>query len=151
MFKSLHHIGIAVKDMERSLAFYRDTLGASVALDLVMDLPEFGSGVGISNAKARIVFLQIPEMPSQLELIQYTSPSATNIDAGSSSDAVGRIHAALQVADIRRTYDALRAKGVQFVSKPSIFPSDHPVLGGVGFCYFRDPDGALLELIQLPQ
>ena len=26
------------------------------------------------------------------------------------------------------------------MSKPSIFPSDHPVLGGVGFCYFRDPD-----------
>lgn len=50
--------------MERGLGFYRDKLGANVALDLIMDLPEFGSGAGISNAKARIVFLQIPEMSS---------------------------------------------------------------------------------------
>jgi len=151
MLKSLHHIGVAVQDMTRSLAFYRDKLGASVALDLMMDLPEFGNGVGISNAKARIVFLQIPTMSSQLELIQYISPSGRRIAPDSSSDTVGRMHAALQVIDIKSAYEALKAKGIEFVSKPSFFAADHPVLGGIGFCYFRDPDGALLELIQLPQ
>lgn len=151
MIKSLHHIGIAVEDMDRSLAFYQGKLGATVALDLAMDLPEFGSGVGIANAKARIVFLQIPEMSSQLELIQYISPIGKRVGGESAGNILGRIHAALLVSDIKRTYENLSANGVQFVSKPSSFPADHPVLGGVAFCYFRDPDGALLELIQLPQ
>lgn len=150
MIKSLHHIGIAVEDMTRSLDFYQNRLGATVALDLRMDLPEFGSGVGIANAKARIVFLEIPGMSSQLELIHYTSPAGKPALGDSSGNTFGRIHAALQVSDIKRSYESLSAKGVQFVSKPSAFPGDHPVLGGVAFCYFRDPDGALLELIQLP-
>lgn len=151
MIQNLHHIGIAVEDMTRSLAFYQDKLGATVALDISMDMAEFGNGVGIANAKARIVFLQIPGMSSQLELLQYTSPAGKRVPDNSAGNSIGRIHAALQVSDIKRVYESLSAKGVQFVSKPSIFPADHPVLGGIGFCYFRDPDGALLELIQLPQ
>ncbi len=151
MIQSLHHIGVVVQDMERSLAFYRDVLGATVALDISTDLAEFGNGVGIAGARARIVFLQIPGMSSQLELLQYASPAGKRVAGESSGNVLGRIHAALQVGDIKRAYENLRAKGVEFVSKPSIFPAADPVLGGVGFCYFRDPDGALLELIQLPQ
>ena len=151
MIRSLHHIGIAVEDMARSLGFYQAKLGATVALDLLMELPQFGNGVGIPNAKARIVFLQVPEMASQIELIQYISPAEKSSAANSPSNTVGRIHAALLVSDIQSAYENFSAKGVDFVSKPSAFPADHPILGGVSFCYLRDPDGALLELIQLPQ
>jgi catechol 2,3-dioxygenase-like lactoylglutathione lyase family enzyme len=151
MLKSLHHVGIVVEDMARSLGFYQSVLGAAVALDLVMDLPEFGQGVGIPGAKARIVFLQVPELSPQIELIQYSSPRGTRLAGDSSSNSFGNTHIAFRVADIGRIHKSFTEKGVDFVSKPSAFPADHPILGGVKFCYFRDPDGALLELIEVPQ
>jgi catechol 2,3-dioxygenase-like lactoylglutathione lyase family enzyme len=151
MLKSLHHVGVAVKDMERSLAFYQKTLGATVGLDIEMDIPEFGAGVGIPGAKARVVFLQIPGLPQQFELLEYRSPSGRPMPPDHSNNTLGSAHVAFQVADIKETYELFVKKGVHFISKPSAFPADHPVLGGVAFCFFQDPDGTLLELIQVPQ
>ena len=114
-----------------------------------MDLPQFGAGVGIPGAKARIVFLQIPGLSPSIELIQYISPDGKRADL--SSIGFGNTHVAFLVADIEQTHRDFKQKGVHFLSEPSAFPPDHPLLGGVKFCYFRDPDGALLELIQVPQ
>jgi catechol 2,3-dioxygenase-like lactoylglutathione lyase family enzyme len=150
MLKGLHHVGVIVEDMDRSLAFYQGTLGGTIGLDLLMDLPEFAAGVGIAGAKARIVFMQLPAMSPALELIQYSSPAQKRA-APVSTDTLGSVHVAFQTADIKQTYDWLTGKGVHFISGPSAFPADHPQLGGIKFCYFRDPDGALLELIEVPQ
>jgi glyoxylase I family protein len=149
MLKGLHHVGIVVEDMARSLGFYETVLGGTIGLDLLMDLPQFGAGVGIPGAKARIVFLQIPGLSPAIELIQYTSPIGKRTDL--SSIGFGSTHVAFHVADIEQTQRDFNQKGVRFLSGPSAFPPDHPLLGGVKFCYFRDPDGALLELIQVPQ
>jgi glyoxylase I family protein len=151
MLKSLYHVGMVVEDMARSLAFYQEMLGGTVGLDLAMDLPEFGAGVGIPDTKARIVFLQLPGISSQVELIQYLSPIRKHTASNPSSDTPGRAHVAFQVTDIQETYDSFQKKGVKFLSKPSVFPADHPQLGGVAFCYFQDPDGGLLELIEAPE
>jgi glyoxylase I family protein len=150
MLKSLHHVGMVVEDMARSLAFYQELLGGTVGLDLAMDLPAFAAGVGIPDAKARIVFLQLPGISSSVELIQYLSPVGKPAASNSPSNTPGRAHVAFQVADIHETYDSFQKKGVKFLSRPSVFPADHPQLGGVAFCYFQDPDGGLLELIETP-
>jgi glyoxylase I family protein len=149
MLKALHHVGIVVEDMARSLGFYETVLGGTIGLDLLMDLPQFGAGVGIPGAEARIVFLQIPGLSPSIELIQYSSPVGKRTDL--SSIGFGNTHVAFHAVDIEQTHRAFKQKGVRFLSEPSAFPPDHPLLGGVKFCYFQDPDGALLELIQVPQ
>jgi glyoxylase I family protein len=149
MLKNLHHVGIVVEDMTRSLRFYQTVLGGTIGLDLMMDLPEFARGVGIGGAKARIIFLQIPELSSQVELIQYTSPVGKRMTNHLRTE-FGTTHLAFRVADIASVHKTFTEKGVHFDSAPSSFPADHPLLGGVKFCYFRDPDGALLELIEVP-
>jgi catechol 2,3-dioxygenase-like lactoylglutathione lyase family enzyme len=151
MLKSLHHAGIVVEDMVRSLGFYQTVLGGTIVLDLMMDLPEFGQGVGIAGAKARIVFLQLPELSPQIELIQYRSPAGKRIASDFLANGLGNTHVAFLVGDIAGVHKSLAQKGVRFLSAPASFPADHPLLGGVKFCYFRDPDGALLELIEVPQ
>jgi catechol 2,3-dioxygenase-like lactoylglutathione lyase family enzyme len=151
MLKSIHHAGIVVEDMARSLAFYQTTLGGTVGLDLMMDLPAFGQGVGIPGAKARIAFLQLPELSSSLELIQYLSPTGKHVASEPVANGIGgNAHVAFRVDDIFAVHKSLLEKGVRFDTAPSAFAADHPQLGGVKFCYFRDPDGALLELIELP-
>lgn len=149
MLKGLHHVGIVVEDMVRSLGFYETVLGGKIGLDLMMDLPQFGAGVGIPGASARIVFLQIPGLSPSVELIQYISPAGKRVDLPSTG--FGSTHVAFLVADIEQTHHDLKQKGVHFTSGPSGFPADHALLGGVKFCYFRDPDGALLELIEAPE
>ena len=151
MLKSVHHSGVVVEDMARSLAFYQTTLGATVGLDLMMDLPTFWQGVGIAGAKARIVFLQLPELSASIELIQYLSPVGKRMVSEPVANGIGcNAHVAFTVDDIFAAHKSLTEKGVRFVTAPAAFPMDHPQLGGVKFCYFRDPDGALLELIEVP-
>jgi catechol 2,3-dioxygenase-like lactoylglutathione lyase family enzyme len=123
MLKGLDLVGVVVEDMAR--------------------------GVGIPGAKARIVFLQIPGLSPSIELIQYTSPIGKRTDL--SSIGFGSTHVAFHVADIEQTHRDFNQQGVRFLSAPSAFPPDHPLLGGVKFYYFQDPDRALLELIQVPQ
>ena len=41
----LHHVAIAVTDMERSLAFYRDALGLAVFQDEVISGPDVDMGL----------------------------------------------------------------------------------------------------------
>ncbi len=149
MLKGLHHVGVVVEDMARSLGFYETVLGGTIGLDLLLDLPQFGAGVGIPGAKARIVFLQIPGFSTAIELIQYHSPIGKH--TGLSSIGFGNTHMAFQVANIEQTHRDFTQKGVRFLSEPSAFPPDHPLLGGVQFCYLQDPDGTLMELIQVPQ
>jgi glyoxylase I family protein len=152
MVKNIHHAGVIVEDMARSLAFYQTTLGATVGLDLMMDLPTFGQGVGIAGATARIVFLQFPELSASLELIQYLSPAGKRVVSEPMPNGIGgNAHVAFRVDDIFAVHKSFTEKGVRFVTAPAVFPPDHPQLGGVKFCYFRDPDGALLELIEVPQ
>jgi catechol 2,3-dioxygenase-like lactoylglutathione lyase family enzyme len=54
---------------------------------------------------------------------------------------VGAAHLAFEVDDIDQAYNDLTRKGVRFVSPPRRS-------GNVKGCYFEDPDGITLELLQ---
>ncbi len=48
MLKEVHHTGLSVADMEKSLGLYRDTLGMEVEWDLtIKDIPAFGTFIGL--------------------------------------------------------------------------------------------------------
>jgi len=139
------HVGITVRDLDRSVYFYHDLLGLEIATEPSpwFDGPELGRGVGVPGAALRQVCLRLGD--TMLELLEYrTPPSQTEHPL--LSHCVGASHVALQVDDIRAAKAELEAGGVTFYSGINVV--DEGVLAGWRWVYFSDPDGYPLELVE---
>lgn len=143
----IKHIGIIVSNMERSIDFYCDTLGfeleATVEL-IAGDTVE--KGVGIPGAAIKSTYMKLGEGSTMIELLQYLNPKSKPIPPDAKSNDIGVGHAAFYVEEIESYYEMLVKKGVKFIS-PGVMESST----GARFCYFYDPDGAVLEIIKPPE
>ena len=143
MIEKLEHVGLSVADMERSLAFYRDTLGMVVMMDL--DFPtesKLGEIVGMEAASARVVHLKCGE--AVLELFEYRNPRGRLISDDRRQADHGFVHIGLKVTGIHELYDSLLKDGIQFLSPPV------ELRPGAWIAYFQGPDGEVCELRQTP-
>ncbi|MCC6793445.1 MAG: VOC family protein [Thermomicrobiales bacterium] len=143
-----HHVGLTVSDIERSIAFYRDTLG----MELIRRRPHVDNdyvqqqtgypGVVLNVAS----FKPSPESAVTLEVVQYMTNAGE--PATPATNRAGSSHLCLLVDDLGSCYEELRAKGVVFKSEPVRITAG-PNEGGY-VIYFLDPDGYPLELFQPP-
>jgi catechol 2,3-dioxygenase-like lactoylglutathione lyase family enzyme len=120
----IHHFCISVTNLDRTLEFYTKHLGAKVE-NVVQNkhgtLGRIGGG--------------------GIEFIQYNDPPASAYHKNPS--AAGSAHIAVQVEEIEAVRAQMEGEGVEFHS-----PINH--FHGEKWCYFRDPDGIVVELIQPP-
>jgi methylmalonyl-CoA/ethylmalonyl-CoA epimerase len=130
MIRDVHHVGIAVRDMDEAYAFYRDALG----LPLVKEGDVPARGVRAAMLAAR---------RSYLELVQPTddsSPFSKHIE----ERGEGLHHLALLSDAVDAQVEALREAAVPL--------EDHePREGFTGRLSYLHPlafDGALLEVVQ---
>jgi catechol 2,3-dioxygenase-like lactoylglutathione lyase family enzyme len=144
---SLLHTGLTVREFDRSLAFYRDTLGMETVFEQEKEGGYLAAIVGYPGAHVRMAHLAFPGDGHRLELFQYLEPEPRG-EAGEPRD-VGITHVCLLVDDIAALHERLRAAGVDFYSDPILVDTGANA-GGVGV-YLRDPDGITLELFQRPK
>lgn len=145
MVTAVRHTGIVVSDLARELYFYRDLLGMEVWADFVDDSPYIARLTRLAGAKIHMMKLRAADGVS-IELLQYLS-HPTAIDAHEvqrASNGLGCSHIALQVSDIDALYACLCEAGVEFHAPPLI-SSD----GGAKVTYCRDPEGVIIELVEL--
>jgi catechol 2,3-dioxygenase-like lactoylglutathione lyase family enzyme len=149
MYQRAHHVGITVRDLSRSIAFYHETLGLPFALaptDWAEDghLPE---ALGVASpVKLRIAAFRIGDAGTIIELLEYASPPSERDRALVQND-VGACHVAILVDDIDAHAEDLRAKGVPFNSV--VHDIEEGPFEGWRWVYFRDPDGHTIELVEL--
>lgn len=141
----IHHVCVIVSDLERSLRFYRDVLGLEVLerVDLIAG-KEASLGVGLPNARFQLIHLGAGEGLTRLEMLHYLSPESRPLPPEKRSNDIGTAHAAFRVKNIDAYYNRLREKDVRFISEIQESST------GERFCYFYDPDGAILEIIEPP-
>jgi catechol 2,3-dioxygenase-like lactoylglutathione lyase family enzyme len=144
--RGIHHTGIIVSDLERSVDFYQDVLGLEMATEPspVNDDPELGRGLGVPGAALRTVTFSVGD--GTLELLEYSAPESP-IDTPMPQNALGSHHLAFLVDDIEAKMGELETKGVRFFSRPNTI--DEGVLAGWRWAYFTDPDGITLELVEV--
>ena len=134
MIGRLNHVAIAVKDLDRSSALYRDTLGARVSPPLPQ--PEHG---------VTVVFVELPNTKIELlEPLGDNSPIAKFLEKNSDG---GMHHVCYEVEDIRTARDRLKQKGARVLGdgEPKIGAHGKPVL----FLHPKDFGGTLVELEQV--
>ena len=134
MIGRLNHVAIAVSDLDRSTALYRDTLGARVSAPLPQ--PEHG---------VTVVFVELPNTKIELlEPLGDNSPIAKFLEKNSDG---GMHHVCYEVDDIRAARDRLKASGARVLGdgEPKIGAHGKPVL----FLHPKDFGGTLVELEQV--
>jgi catechol 2,3-dioxygenase-like lactoylglutathione lyase family enzyme len=149
MMRSVHHVGITVRDLERSVAFYHDLLGLPFVVPPTpwFEGDDLARGLGVEPPVAlRVALFQVGDGETWFEILEYRSPASTTDHALAQSD-VGAGHVAFHVTDINRTYAVLKDKGVEFNSEPNTV--DDGPLAGWRWVYFKDPDGHTMELVEV--
>ena len=125
----LDHIGIAVKNLEEALAFYRDTLGISPS----------GTEV-IEDQKVRIAFLPLGD--TELELLESTSPDGP-VAKFIEKRGEGIQHIALRVDNIEEALQELHAKDVQLIDTQPRYGAGN---AKIAFLHPKATGGILLEI-----
>jgi catechol 2,3-dioxygenase-like lactoylglutathione lyase family enzyme len=147
-FTEIHHLGLTVADIERSVRFYRDVLGLTLVRRRSTDAEYIARQTGYSGARLEIASFRVrPGSGLSLELVQYVSHPGPAGEPG--TNRAGAAHVCLQVDDIRAAYEALRQRGACFKTPPVEITSG-PNQGGLGV-YLLDPDGFTIELFQPPR
>lgn len=143
---TLAHTGLTVRDLDRSLGFYRDLLGMRVVMEQEKRGGYLAEIVGYPDAHVRMAHLELPAGGHRIELFQYLEPAPRG--EPSEPCAVGLTHVCILVDDLEAAFGRLREAGVRSLSGPVLV--DTGVNAGASAVYVRDPDGAIVELCQPP-
>jgi len=142
-------VGMTVSNMERSVAFFTNTLSFRPLSDVEVSGDEYDRLHGLFASRLRIVRLALGD--EQIELTEYLTPRGRAVPADSRSNDLWFQHVAIIVSDMDAAYAQLRRHHVEQASpEPQRLPDWNPAAGGIRAFYFKDPDGHPLEILQFP-
>jgi methylmalonyl-CoA/ethylmalonyl-CoA epimerase len=130
----LNHVGVATPSIERSVALYRDLLGATHVHE-PFDMPAQG---------VRVCFVDTPN--TQIELIEPLDEESPIAGFLAKNPAGGQHHVCFEVPDIHSAIADLAAKGARVLGVPRIGAHGTPMI----FVHPKDMGGVLVELMETP-
>jgi catechol 2,3-dioxygenase-like lactoylglutathione lyase family enzyme len=138
----IHHMGVTVSNLERSIDFYTRLGFRLLFSPLQYSGKDLEKSLNVEGAKLRSAMLKASD-GTMVELLQYLEPEGRALDRRNCD--LGSMHIAFRVPDIETAFSEFK-KTVHFNSEPSTV-SEGP-LKGIKFVYFVDPDGVILEFFQ---
>jgi len=140
---------LIVRDLECSLAFYRDVLGLSVWYDDEIVLGGTGLAAGGAGDRTRLVIMQAQDpVVGMIGLLQFTEPPLAPPAAERARLGIGDVVFVMQTDDVADVYRRLLVFGARIYAEPHEFR----VRGADGTdltmtslsCW--DPDGYFYEI-----
>jgi methylmalonyl-CoA/ethylmalonyl-CoA epimerase len=133
LFTAIDHVGVAVRDLDESIAFYRDTYGMTLAHE------EVNEEQGVREA-----MMAVGGSGSHIQLLAPLSPEST-IAKFLDRSGPGVQQVAYRVEDVEAVSQVLRERGLRLLY-------DEPRRGTsnsrVNFIHPKDAGGILVELVQ---
>lgn len=136
----IHHIALSTQDIELSLGFYQQLLGAEVVFDAGWEQgTELADKVTrLKDSSCRQVMLRMGN--AYIELFEFSTPEPKVADPERPVCDHGWTHLCFDVTDVDSEYQRLSKLGIDFHCEPQW------VSEGVKTTYLRDPDGNVVEL-----
>jgi len=137
---TLENVGIAVRDLEETIAFFTD-LGLTVVGRDTVSGEWADTAVGLDGNHARIAMLQTPDGHGRLELFEYIHPDAIETSPTLPNE-IGMHRVAFQVDDLEAALEVAARHGC------------HPLRGVANYqdiyrlSYLRGPSGILVMLAE---
>ena len=150
----LRRTTLIVREIDASLAFYRDALGMEVIYDNAIRTPRSATSDAEAQRASRLVFLRAnDDFVGIIGLLQYTKPVRPAHDQGDEPFSTGSIVLLFNTRDLDATFaKARQVRGVRVMYEPS--RREYPSYDGEGVIpvmvsVLIDPDGFVIELNQL--
>lgn len=142
MIRGIHHVAIHTRNLDRTLAFYKEAFGFVPVVDQIdwSDNEFFDSVIGIKGTAGRLIMLKANNV--YLEVFEYSAPPGRQ-DAPLNPNDLGYTHFCVDSDDIENDYKRLIAAGMTFART---VPDE---VTGIRAVYGRDPDGNVIELQQV--
>jgi len=131
MIKKVHHVAIAVKNLDEALQLYDDLFGAKSSK--IETLPQQG---------VKAALLPMSE-GGEIELLEPIDPES-GVAKFIESRGEGIHHICLEVENVDQELCTLADKGVQLIDKKG----RAGLAGKVGFLHPKSTKGVLIELVQ---
>jgi glyoxylase I family protein len=142
----LHHAGLTVTDLDRSLEFYASILRFEVKSRRAIDQPWLAQLLGIEAAVVDALDLAVPGTDQILQLFRFSVPADEPVRPGMTN--AGSVHIAFVVEGLWVLYDRLVEAGALSLAPPVSITSGANA-GGWLLCV-RDPDGVVVEFFEAP-
>jgi glyoxylase I family protein len=152
MFEGVHHFSFSVTNLERTIHFYTKVLGIRLQsrgqnkYD-TLGTALFGTKWGVNQQHADLELAVVNVGGTRVEFIEYKDPKAQPYHKNPA--IAGSAHLAFKVDNIEETRKKMEEAGVEFHSPINSYMEAGKVEWK--WCYFRDPDGIVLELVQQSQ
>lgn len=139
----VHHIGISTPDIARLSAFYQRCFGFEIAYESAWDegVPAIDRMMGLERCAARVMMLRADTL--FIELFEFSKPRQPGGELRRSPAERGYTHFCIQLRDIDAEYERLRGLGMTFHAPPALMAP------GLKAAYGRDPDGNIIELLEI--
>jgi catechol 2,3-dioxygenase-like lactoylglutathione lyase family enzyme len=130
--RSIHHVGIVVRDLDASIAWYVEHLG-------------FERSYGYNFPGVKAAFIRRGDLRLEFFESDGARPMAAERERPETNLTLGGInHFAIAVDDLDDAVSDLGARGVEIAS----CPMDVPESGGERYAFIRDNERMLIELFQ---
>ena len=141
---AMSHLGICVRDMKKSLAFYCDLVGMEVVREETQKVDGAGWEYVYRGRRTgrHIVFLRYNDDPASPVLVVTEHVGEPVLGAPIMLDEIGISHLSFSVPDLDRVTRRLLAAGVKTAGPPDIFRESDGVVRSV---FLFDPDGMLVQ------
>lgn len=137
----LFHVGLTVKNLERSVAFYRDVVGMQETEFKMMNVrsKEFDTLTNNPGAELKVAHLTLG--PFMLQLIEYVAAGGTTLDLHHNN--VGSPHLCIYVPDVETKLKEVQRRGDVVVTSGLV-----QIAPNMRSFYTEDPDGVPVEFLQ---
>ena len=136
----LENVGIAVRDLEATIAFFTD-LGLTVTGRDTVSGEWADTAVGLDGNHAKIAVLQTPDGQGQLELFEYIHPEAIETNPTRPND-IGMHRVAFSVDDIDKSLEIAARHGCVPLRGVATYGDVYKLT------YLRGPSGILVMLAE---
>ena len=143
MITGFNHTSFTVADMEKSVKFWTEMLGFQAASVSPREGRWQEEVTGVSGASLMVAHLY--GHGHHIEFIQYLAGAVPG--AAPPPALRGAAHVCLETDDIAATWEALMKAGATAQGAIAVVSSG--AVGGAKAGYIRDPNGILIELLEL--
>lgn len=137
MTSLVHHFGLTVGDLDRSVPWYCRHLGFREIYRGALEGEAISEQTGLPEAKLQVALLAGGNIV--LELLQYLEPHSDRTVSGPGD--IGAAHVCVVVEDVARTLETMRQAGVELHASPA------QLAPPTTMAYVRDPDGIMVEIM----
>jgi len=136
----LYHVGLTVKNLDRSVAFYRDIAGMTETWRY--DVTGKEHGMLTNNPNATLKGVHLTAGPITLQLLEYQQGGGATLDLHHNN--IGSPHFCFYIADVDAKYEELKSRGDVIITSGIV-----EIAPKVRSFYTEDPDGVPVEFLEM--